>query len=66
MATIDWKLGPFSTGGCASVVDRTGRLIGILAGGAAGQADSKDVTYLTPRYWLIGDIQRRVPAMHLL
>ncbi len=46
------------------VVDRLGRAVGLLTGGA-GKADHLDVTYLTPYYWIEKEIKKVFPNSFL-
>ncbi len=46
------------------VVDRVGRIVGLLTGGA-GKADNIDVTYLTPYYWIEKEIKKVFPDSFL-
>ena len=60
------KDGAFSTPGDSGsiVVDGLGRIVGLLTGGA-GMADSTDVTYLTPYFWVEECIKQVFPNSHL-
>ena len=40
------------------VLDRTGRIVGILTGGA-GPTDETDITYLTPYWWIEQEIKEK-------
>jgi len=46
------------------VVDGKGGIVGVIIGGA-GQADSTDVTYLSPFYWVWERIKAVFPDAHL-
>ncbi|GMK53424.1 hypothetical protein CspeluHIS016_0100100 [Cutaneotrichosporon spelunceum] len=48
----------------AAVVDRNGRLVGLLTAGGGARANT-DVTYLTPFWWLNSVIKNKFPAAHL-
>jgi hypothetical protein len=56
------KDGAFSAPGDSGsiVVDGKGRLVGLLTGGA-GTAESTDVTYLTPYWWIEKQIKEVYP-----
>jgi hypothetical protein len=56
------KDGPFSRPGDSGsiVVDRTGRIVGLLTAGA-GNTETTDVTYLTPYFWLDKHIKQAFP-----
>jgi hypothetical protein len=58
--------GPFSALGDSGsiVLDRTGRILGMLTGGA-GATDSTDVTYVTPYSFIDQDIKRSFPNSFL-
>jgi hypothetical protein len=62
----DHKSGAFSAPGDsgAIIVDSKGRVGGLLTGGA-GNAESTDITYATPFYWLLQRIQTHFPNAHL-
>lgn len=60
------KDGPFSAPGDSGsiVVDRLGRIVGLLTGGTGG-TDSTDVTYLTPYFWVEECIKQAFPSSYL-
>ncbi|KAH8099876.1 hypothetical protein BXZ70DRAFT_1008850 [Cristinia sonorae] len=58
--------GAFSAGGDSgsSILDRRGRLVALLTGGA-GLTDKSDITFATPAYKLLADIEKAVPGAFL-
>jgi len=64
--SYDHKSGAFSADGDSGsiVVDGMGRIIGLITG-ASGAFDSKDVSYVTPYFWLEERIKKAFPASHL-
>lgn len=46
------------------MLDRDGRIIGIIPGGT-GPTDETDMTYITSYYWLVGILKQRYPGCHL-
>ncbi|KAG8806839.1 hypothetical protein FRC19_007028 [Serendipita sp. 401] len=58
--------GPFSVPGDSGsiVLDRNGRILGMLTGGA-GTTDGTDVTYLTPYWYLETEIKKHFPNAFL-
>lgn len=53
---------PFSDDGDSgsTIVDWTGRIVGVLTGGAGRRAPGRDVTYATPWEWLLPRVQKAV------
>jgi hypothetical protein len=62
----DNKSGVFSARGDSGsiIVDRLGRIGGLLTGGA-GKTETSDVTYATPMFWLWPRIKQHFPNAHL-
>ena len=60
------KNGPFSAPGDSGsiVLTRDGRILGMLTGGA-GTAESTDVSYLTPYWYIEEEIKKVFPDCHL-
>ncbi|KAI6163349.1 hypothetical protein EDD17DRAFT_1776098 [Pisolithus thermaeus] len=58
--------GPFSAPGDSGsiILDRSGRILGMVTGGA-GTASRTDVTYLTPYWWIEGEMKRHFPNSFL-
>jgi hypothetical protein len=58
--------GPFSAPGDSGsiVLDRKGRILGMLNGGA-GSTDKTDITYLTPYSYIDKDIKKYFPKYFL-
>ena len=50
--------------GLSSLTDSTGRVVGILTGGA-GRGGENDVSYATPYYWLEERVKRAFPDSYL-
>ncbi|KAI0292289.1 hypothetical protein BC826DRAFT_1019683 [Russula brevipes] len=48
----------------AIVLTREGKILGMLTSGA-GPTDETDVTYLTPFWWVLEQIQKQYPGAHL-
>jgi hypothetical protein len=56
--------GPSDSG--SIIVDRKGRVVGLLTGGAGKTGSTNpDVTYATPFYWLLQRIKTHFPNAHL-
>jgi hypothetical protein len=64
--SYSYQDGAFSAPGDSGsvIADANGRIVGILIGGA-GQADSIDVTYASPYYWVEERIKKAFPDSHL-
>lgn len=62
----DKTRGMFSDAGDSGsiVLDRIGRIVGILTGGA-GPSGATDITYLTPYWWIEQQIRDKFPGCHL-
>ena len=46
------------------VLDRTGRIVGVLTG-SAGPTESTDITYLTPYFEIHAQLTAKYPSIHL-
>ncbi|KAN0093383.1 hypothetical protein V8E55_004167 [Tylopilus felleus] len=46
------------------VLDRTGRIVGVLTGGG-GPTDSTDISYLTPYFEIHAQLTAKYPGIHL-
>lgn len=47
------------------ILDRVGRFVGMVTGGHPSQSSRTDITYATPFWWLLEDIQAKFPAAAL-
>ena len=64
--TYGQPYGKFSSRGDSGsvVLDRIGRIVGIITGGA-GPTDKTDISYLTPYWWIEGQIKSKFPESFL-